>query len=374
MRASILIALLGKDAKRLSRNAPACLLLAFLVLIAVLVSATGPTLAPEPPPEAQAVPGAKCWIVYDAESPWVTRLRRTAPESLDVAFVDASRFGGFADDASIPYPPGVSGIELRGRTASGQEHVRYRHPGSDPSVLWPWARWFLSQSSAYFSGMPAFFEDVVPIAGPPRPAVEDLAVGDLLTVPLLATMLLLSTQFFAALALLVSFASQEREHGTLRAVALTRARPVELLVARYLFHAALSVGLCVIVVALLDGQILARPLFFATVTLTTLGFLAIGTLLASLARSHSAASLLSFAYLMGIGIVFFLSTKFAGFAVVREALFEPYALTFTLVSVADTPPASPFGVLGHPLFLRMAILVGLWHVVAAAIFIRRGWR
>lgn len=374
MRASILIALLGKDAKRLSRNAPACLLLAFLLLIAVLVSATGPSLAPDAEPRSHATPGARCWIVHESELPWVAMLQRSAPESLDIAFFDVERFGGFDADTPIPYPPGVCAIELRGRYADGRQHVRYRHPGSDPSVLWPWTRWFMSQATALTTGFPIFYEDVVPIAGPARPAVDELAVGDLLTLPLIATMLLLSTQFFAALALLVSFASQEREQGTLRAVALTRARASELLVARYAFHAILSVGLCIAIAALLDASVLGRPLFYATTGITTLGFLAIGTLLASLARSHSAASLLSFAYLMAIGIVFFLSTKFAAFSLVREALFEPYALTFTLASVSTPAPRPALGILAHPLFVRMAILVALWHVAAAAVFTRRGWR
>ena len=269
LRLYVLRTLVWKDVARLVRNGPALMLLGLLVLVAFLVGSSGLVQdeAPEESATARAVPGAT--IVYWEEDDWVRDLRSRAPESLGIRFLD------FAAIGSEDYTGSSCVIELRPSVYDAEadvnrRQVRYRYPGSDPTVLWPVTRWFLSASVAHFGEEPRFFETVQPLQPPPtksapaRSALEDVTVADLVSLPLVGTALLTTIQFFAACGLLVSLTAQERERGALRALLSTPATFFELVLAKGVVHGGLALGTSALVVGALRPAVLGSPLFWAT--------------------------------------------------------------------------------------------------------------
>ncbi len=340
LRLYVLRTLVWKDVARLVRNGPALMLLGLLVLVAFLVGSSGLVQdeAPEESATARAVPGAT--IVYWEEDDWVRDLRSRAPESLGIRFLD------FAAIGSEDYTGSSCVIELRPSVYDAEadvnrRQVRYRYPGSDPTVLWPVTRWFLSASVAHFGEEPRFFETVQPLQPPPtksapaRSALEDVTVADLVSLPLVGTALLTTIQFFAACGLLVSLTAQERERGALRALLSTPATFFELVLAKGVVHGGLALGTSALVVGALRPAVLGSPLFWATMLPLTAGYFAVGLLIASFAKNQAAPNLLSFAYLLMIGALNLMGVRFEAFRFLSSLTFERYGLLFTLTSLSN---------------------------------------
>ena len=338
LRPYVLRALVRKDAVRLLHNGPALMLLGLFVVVAFLTASSG--LIDDEPQDA--VPGKTreaAWIVYWEDNAWVQRLKQRAPAELGIRFVDASQVD------SNGYPPGTCVIELRppmldrGRREM-RRHIRYRYPGSDPAVLWPVTRWFLSVSVEHFGRIPQFFETIQPLAPPTRAdtnraALERMSVADMLSLPLIGTALLTAIQFFAACGLLVSLTAQERERGAMRALLLTPATYLEFVAAKAFVHGGLALTISALVTAALQPAVLSSLVYWATMVVLTCGYLAVGLLIASFAKNQAAPNLLSFAYLMMIGALNLLGHRFEAFQFLSLLTFERYGLIFTLASVSN---------------------------------------
>lgn len=386
LRPYVIFALARKDLARLIRNGPALMLLGLFIIVAILLASSG--LVEETPSRQAAQPGGQAapketreaaWIVYeqDDDEGWINLLKRRAPKELRIRFVEREQI------AKEDIPPDLCVIQIRkpmyfkDRDAM-RRLIQYRHPGSDPNVLWPVSRWFLSVSLEHFGKMPQFFETIESVklpaqAGGSRAAFENVSVADMLKISLIGTVLLTSIQFFAACGLLVSLAAQEREKGSLRALLLTPATYFEFVASKAVVHGGLAVGTSVLVVLTINPSVLGSLLFWATIFLATMGYFALGLLITSFAKNQTAPNLLSFAYLLAIGTLNLLSMRFEAFQLLSALTFERYGLVFTYLSLnsGGVGLEASLGVMRLPGFLMMAILcLGLF-LVAAAIGARR---
>ena len=376
LRLYILRTLVWKDVLRLVRNGPALMLLGLMVILALLAGASG--LIEEE--QQEALPSASrsaAWIVYQEDGKWVDFLRRRVPDELDIQFFDAEDLG------EEPYPSTVCVIELNGiafDSGRGQmrEQVRYRYPGSDPSVLWPVARWFLSISLEYFGEVPQLFETIQPLAPPTRSeetraALESVSIADILSLPLIGTALLTTIQFFAACGLLVSLTAQERERGMLRALLLSPATYFELILAKAVVHGGLAFGVSALAMALLLPEALGSLLFWSTLLASTTGYFAVGLLICSFAKNQAAPNLLSFAYLLLIGSLNLLGYRFEAFQFLSALTFERYGLVYTLASLSnpDLSADVSLAVLRSPNFRILVLLSTGMLVLAYLVGFRR---
>ncbi|MEM7231663.1 MAG: hypothetical protein AAF517_05795 [Planctomycetota bacterium] len=367
LRLFVLRALARKDVVRLLHNGPALMLLGLFVVVAFVLASSG--LVEEKPQEASSEERSEsAWIVYWGDHAWVEKLKRRAPKEFSIRFVDASQLGAESFPDSIAYPANTCVIEIRpplydqGRKQV-RRHVRYRYPGSDPAVLWPVTRWFLSVSIEHFGKQPQFFETIQPLAArtaedASRAALERMTVADILSRPLISTALLTAIQFFGACGLLVSLTAQERERGALRALLLTPASYFEFISAKVVVHGGLTLVTASLVMAALLPEVLGSLLFWGTISASTLGYFAVGLLISSFAKNQAAPNLLSFAYLMLIGALNLLGHRFEAFQFLSSLTFERYGLIFTLASVSrpDLSTEASLSVLGSASFQMLVLL------------------
>jgi hypothetical protein len=190
-----------------------------------------------------------------------------------------------------------------------------------------------------------------------------------MTIETVGGLLLFGVQLFCCVHLLISFTSQERERGTLLAIALTPATLSEILLSKCLFHGGLAVTMSTLIVAILYPRALGHPLLWTTMLASTAGFLSVGILIASLARTQATAALLTLCYLLSVALVAHLSKGFAAFAVIRERMFEHNS--FLLVHAALQGNSSPAV---WQRLVGLAVVVLGWILVASKVFNRRGWR
>ena len=186
---------------------------------------------------------------------------------------------------------------------------------------------------------------------------------------LAAAILLLVVQFVTCCQLIVSFTSQDRERGTLTALALSPITMSELLQAKILFHLLLSALGCGAVIAVLKPSALTHASLWATLLLTSLGLCSVGMVIASLTKTQSGASLLALCYMLVGAVVFYLATKFSAFAQLKSFAFENYGFGMLFLSLQRPIPLAR----ATDLAPMLALVVG-WLTTATLLFRTRGWR
>jgi len=360
--------LLRRECRRLLKNPSAIMLVGLLIAISLLIATGGK----EPKGEMQ------CWVVYWQESDWIDHLKSMRPEREHIRIEPVSSFRQAGDQ--LIYPRNSCAIEIRpprsdSRDGSAPIRIHYRFPGKDPNVLMPYLRWFWPASLYYFGDPPSIVQQTLPIGIASRTAVtpldslQDSSVSDLVTTEITATALLFVVQFFTCCHLLVSLTSQDRERGTLTALALTPVSIAEMLTARYLFHLTISLSASAAILAILQPAALALPLVWIVLTLASLGMMAIGTTIATLCRTQTTAGLLTLSYMLLVGVVFYLSTQFMAFDWVKLAMIERYSMPLIYLSLK-----LPLSITRAPGLAPLLILVVVWLTVAATLFRRQGWR
>ena len=366
-RPSRISTLFAHEFARFRRNPPALMLLGVLTLVALLM-ATG-TL--ERGAAARPAAAPQTWVVVWAEGDFADHLEREAARNPRIAYHRGEHM--FRSGESILYPPNTPVIEV---SPDGAQ-IWLRPPEGQLGAIVEGQKWFWEVAWTFHAGLPPinaelkFLEQAVPIS-------PELALDDVLSVQTIGMLLLFSVQFFAACALLVSHTSQEKERGTLHALALSPAKPRELLIAKLAFHLLLTLVFCALIAALLRPAALANPGFWVVLSLTAIGFMSVGVLVTSLAGSQSTASMFSFLYVMGIGTVTFLSTQFSAFAWVRSLTFEAYAMGLMHQAlderVARLGPVAAAQSLSNSALSMLALLSVAWLALASWVFTRRGWR
>ena len=383
-RPRMLAILVGREARRLRKNPSALLLLGLLTAISVLLSLSRP--GPKPV--------MNCWVVYSEASPWTELLRKRAadnPRIRVVSMAEVKSVSGFR-----VYPPHDSAIELVGHVSNvhvppepdadghvenvphdkphdGKIAVRFLYPGNDPNVIAPFSQWFWPATAEHFGSTAPIEVATLPITGSSRSAVmerlKQSSITELMTEEFVATILLIIVLFVTCCHLQVSFTSQDRERGTLTALALTPSSISELLLSRYLFHLALGWTACAVIVAILRPVAFGHPLFWLTTFLASIGLVSVGTVMASLARTQAAAGVLSLCYMLFGGVIFYLATKFSAFGLLKDASFESHSLPLLFLSLKQNVPLEK-----APGLTNLAALVGAWTVAASWLFRQRGWR
>lgn len=363
-RPRMLAILVGRETRRLRKNPTALLLLGLLTAISVLLSLSRP--GPKPV--------MNCWVVYEHESPWTELLRKRAAENPRIRVVsmaDVKSLSGFR-----VYPPHDCAIEIVDQVdnpSNGKNTVRFLYPGNDSNVIAPFLQWFWPATAEHFGSTAPFAATTLPITGTSRSAVmerlKQSSITELMTEEFVATILLIIVLFVTCCHLQVSFTSQDRERGTLTALALTPASVSELLLSRYIFHLGLGWTACAVIVAILRPAAFEHPLFWLTTVLASIGLVGVGTVMASLARTQAAAGVLSLCYMLFGGVIFYLATKFSAFGSLKDASFESYSLPLLFLSLKQNVPLEK-----APGLTNLAALVGAWTVAASWLFRQRGWR
>ncbi len=364
-RPGILKVLWSKEWLRLRKQPTALCLLGLLTAISVLIATGGPQLT-----KASDSKLPTCWLVYDIDNAWVTHLKQRVPEHPPIRIVAAAEMPRRGN--AFVYPSGDLGMEL---STADRQHPRiiFRYPGTQPNLFWPYTQWFWGETIAFIGETAAFDQVVVPMGRNSSQAASDIlkqtSLSDLMTIEMVGSLLLYGVQFFCCAHLLISFTSQERERGTLLAMALTPASIPEILLAKCLFHGCLSLTMCAIIVAILRPIALVQPLLWATLLVSAVGFLSVGVMVASFAKTQATAALLTLCYMLGVALVFHLSRGFAGFALLRELMFEHRGFLLVFASLKSGAGPMAWVKLGG-----LAIVVLGWATVATQVFRRRGWR
>jgi len=358
VRPRFLKILFNREVLRLRKNPSALLLIGLLTAISLLLSLSRP--APKPP--------INCWVAYSQESPWIEQLRRTAQRNKLIHIVAMSDVKSVSDWRV--YPPTDCAIEI---LSEEKLAVRFLYPGNDPNVLSPFLQWFWPTTVEHFGSTPPVTQQTLPVTGSSRGAVverrKQSSLTDLMNEEFVATILLIIVLFVTCCHLQVSFTSQDRERGTLMALALSPASPTELLVSRYLFHLALALSSSAAIIGILRPTAFGHLSMWLTIILASSGMVGVGTVIASLSRTQSAAGVLSLCYMLVGGIVFYLSTKFSAFATLKEASFESHCFPLLFLSLKQNLPLER-----APGLLKLAGLVGCWTVLSTWLFQQRGWR
>lgn len=367
IRISMLKILLGREFMRLKKNPSALLLLGMLAAVALLMATSRPVDKPAKPV------ADNFWIIYDRETAWVQFLAKNRPEHPPIKVLKKDRLTNPNSNGRISLPPGDCGLEIKHKDVGEGVEVSltglYFGPSSD--IMDPLMNWFWPKVVEFQDEKVKF--DYLPqlMGGRRQKTAEETSLSDLVKAEVVGTVLLLIVQFFTCCHLLVSFTSQDRERGTLTALVLSPARMSEILVARFIFHLALSMSGSIAVVAILQPAALARPVLWLTLLLTSIGLMSVGTCIATMAKTQASAALLGLCYMLGGAVLFYLSTKFTAFGLLKRMSFESYS--FLLIYQTLKAPI----VVEQAMLLGLGWLVGIvfaWVYVARTTFYRFGWR
>jgi hypothetical protein len=123
------------------------------------------------------------------------------------------------------------------------------------------------------------------------------------------------------------------------------------------------------VLAILQPSALVQPLLWIVLVLTSLGMMAIGTTIATLCRTQTTAGLLTLSYMLGVGVVFYLSTQFPAFDWIKLGMLERYSLPLVYLNLK-----LPLSITRAPGLIPLLLLSMTWLTVAAMLFRRYGWR
>jgi len=367
LRPSMLKTLLGKDLLKLKKNPSALALLGLLVSIALLISLSW-----------EDTPGAAdrvCWIVYPAswaDSPWTNHLHGHHPSKPRTRVAPLHELADAHGRMQLPpHDYAIELLPLKSPAESDtQAKVVYHYPSGQYSGIAPAAAWFWSSWKQFGSTDVTYDVGYAPYRLPQasnmaslirKRAIESVNLG------LIATMLLLGVQFFTCCHLYVSFSSQDRERGTLMAVALAPVSLFEILTARFIFHLTLGVSVSSLILVIINGPSSVHASSFVVLICVGTAWMCVATMISSFAKSQSVASMLMFCYMLGGGTLFYLATLFPIFRVIQLATFEKHAVVLLYASIKT----GQLLVLPLALFL---VLTVIWAVLATTVFSRMGWQ
>lgn len=397
MRVIVLRALLLKELRRVAAHRGSVGMVLLIVVTAVLMSFAGARALSGVIPGGQA---SRCVIDVWHENAWVAHLRSHVPRGLRdrISFRSLQNRPGF-----IRYPIGSVGIQLRPDENSGGYKLWTWHPSGDPaaaawceSFVWRESRrffltasdldattralverevdgidgtddaWALRESHARFrervdptgTRVPRFDVERSPfrtISG--AGAREAVAMG-----------LVLLSLFFVGIFLLPSMTSEERERGVASAIALSPARPSEIVLARLGFYFVFAFGLASLVGGIAVPSAWVRPFFWAVVAVIALGSVAIGFTLASVSKTQRGASLAALCYLFATGVLM-VTAKDNALEPVTWFLLERHGPTLLLVAFSGVTGTGPWLELGFTGLLSLG-----WVALASFVYRRFGWR
>lgn len=358
MRPRVLSTLLRKEALRVAAQRGPLGMALLMIVTAVLVSTLGSRSLGSLAPGGDV---SLCVVDYWQPNHWLEHLEENRPDEPEhrVEFRSMANHEGF-----IRYPMGSAGIQLRpldvlpdaSRTPSEAAALpRFKvwvwHPGGDGGAAgwcedWFWREtrhFFLDQARTGLSGperqrfdrnargltevspttlrqsahddfrsrvaaglrelarseqessavVPALLVERSALRGGARVSAREAAGMGL-------TLLAL---FFVGVFLLPSITCEERERGTLLAIALSPASPRELVTAKLAFYFALATSLALLLAGISAPRALASPFSWLAISASAAGAVGVGMTIASIARTQRGASTGALLYLFATGVL-----------------------------------------------------------------------
>lgn len=347
--------LYAKEWFRLKRNPAALMAAGLIILMAFLINIESKKAV-----SAKRAESAPCEVVFNEEDALIAHLREhKLADKLRFRKTDNDLFDEKADYANSVF----CAVEISPeKTINNTPHrqVRFRHKGKQFNALNKLARITL-HSLATYRGDQTILQSIEKIesinSAPPPTATIDLASNQ--SKAMVGAMILFSAQFFLCCALFISFTSHERERGVLQSLALTHASPMDLFLAKVLFHLSLSLIACVIILLILKPAIFSSLVFSAIVvgilTASSLGLICIASIICSLIRNQTTASLVGFCYIMLMGVIFALSGPFVAFRVIRDLMFEHHSIALFVALLSPMTEQVFFRASIHALALLIVI-------------------
>jgi hypothetical protein len=361
LRGPIIRTLLYKEVLRYRYNWGLLVMIAALLALAALVSISA---------RLQVLPGQsglevrRCYVYCARGSPeaaaWQEHLRKHPPPSpYRVEFNVRLLYHAGGDRPALP--PASMAIELmppQAQTEEGVWKVRYWYLKEAPAGILPYRDWFARETHRFLQSKPLFEEET-------ETTITDIERTD--RVPMIITALVVFSLYLPSFNLYITSTGEEREKRMLLALLLTPATAAEMVAAKAIFYALVSMGVAAAIVAMYDPLLLLNPLLWSTVFFGSVGYVALGTLVISVVRRQTTINTVSMLYLVATGIIMFLSTILPLFGLVRHLLVEDY-LYRQMHQIISGQTAWWVG-------LNQAALAGmslLWSAVAVVVFARQG--
>lgn len=381
IRSQMVAILLGREFKRLKRNPSALMLIGLLAAVALLIATGGPVSSDDQSAKNSRGAGpssASVWIVYDSQFRDIINdlESRSLPKSLQIRVVARDRVP-VNSNGDVLIPPGEPFVELihaevpdspKAKGLVVSSHYVGKKSSMDPFFEWFWPNltWSVSKHGVALGQQ---WSEIQATRSSIPASLEDTSIAEFVKAEMIGTVLLLIVQFFCCCHMLVSFTSQDRERGTLRSLVLSPASIAEIMTAKYIFHLVLSLLGSVLIVAILKPIALTQVTFWVVSLLTSFGLMCVGTCIATLTRTQTSAGLLALCYMLSGAILFFLASKFTGFALLKQFAFENYS--FPILFRTLKQPTSLAQANG---LVSMGCIVVVWMMLARHCFYRYGWR
>jgi hypothetical protein len=310
-----------------------------------------------------------CYVLYWRDDAWIDALRDAAPAPGDplhskIVVAPASRFDR---NGLIVYPAGAHSIQIRplpdGANGEPAWLVWYWHSGSDPAVLWPYARWFWQVTREHFND-DARWQERVSSLQPWADSPVGESVGHWktwFTPARLRGLLTWMALFFCTCHLPTLSLAQDRERQTIFSVALTSAGWVGAARARRSFYFLLGVTVAVLVGALTGPASALSPAFWTAIAVGAAAYLGLAFLMGSLCGSIASASVAVLAYMLVASAAFLLAEALGetpGFEFARGMSLERDL--FVLIEGAGIPAAGWAETLGLPIVGVLFWSAGAW--------------
>ena len=308
--------LILKECWRYQCNWGLLIVVAALLLLSLLIAVAG---------RMQALPGlagrsvSDCIVLHPSDCPWADYLKKHPPTgdvrlTFQVLKRRATRPKLPVQAMAIQLVPPAAGATPLSHPDADWRADYYYLENFSVGVL-PVRDWFADATRDFLQPKPAFFETTA-ITVTDIDRTEQMAI--------IIQALVAFAMYLIAFNLYVTSTGEEREKKVLLALLLTPVRPVELILAKAIFHTTASLATALAIVAMYDPTLLLNPLLYTTIAVGSLGYVAIGTVILSLVSRQTTINTVSMLYLIAIAIVTFLGQIFTLFDLLRHLLIEDY--------------------------------------------------
>lgn len=363
--------LYAKEWVRLKRNPAALMAVGLLILMAFLLN-----IESKAQQTANRSAGWPCLVVFNEDNALIQHLRHNQHPKLKVKFVRNTR----VNTSNVRYASAIDCVaeiqdvqELKWIDKRPQQTIIFRHGDSETSIKKAngLARWVLSSMAAKYSqqNIDQSFKRLPNSRSKPSTSLD---LGNKKSRAMVSAMLIFSTQFFVCCALFISLTAHEKEKSILQALALTLASPRLQLMVKVGFHLSLSLIASFIMLAVISPAHLFYVGTWWILVASSIGLIGVATILTSLNRTQTSASLMGFCYLMFVGIVFALSQNFKGFTLLKVFMFEHHVIS-ALSMFFNGITRNNYLLLGAHL-LSLTVIVVLINLVSFMLWQRKGWK
>jgi membrane protease YdiL (CAAX protease family) len=199
----------------------------------------------------------------------------------------------------------------------------------------------------------------------PAEVLQDAESPENLKRMIMALLITVGLNILAFNLLTVSFV-EEKQNRTILAVLLSPARSTEVALAKGLFFVMPAIALAASLTAVYRPDILARPVFWATLVAGSLLYMSMALLVASFVERQATATLICLGYLFFLAGMFILAPRFTALYPIKNHL--PENFLFSVLSFLFD--GTPFSVYAR-FFWDFAAVSFVLPVVALGVFSRR---